>query len=177
MISLGKPVIDHWWQTETGWPITANCLGIEEFPLKPGSSTKPVPGFDVKILDAEGKELGADKEGIVAVKLPLPPGTLPTLWNADERYRESYMTMFPGYYYTSDGGYINGDGYVFVMGRIDDVLNVSGHRLGTMEVESALVSHSAVAAAVVVFPTPPLPVNRTSLIRFLAWMFGSLSIA
>jgi len=147
---LKKPVIDHWWQTETGWPITANCMGIEEFPVKPGSSTKPVPGFDVKILDPEGRELGPNEEGIVAVKLPLPPGTLPTLWNADDRFRESYMNMFPGYYYTSDGGYIDEDGYVFIMGRMDDVINVSGHRLSTGGMEEVVARHPAVAECAVI---------------------------
>ena len=123
---LQKPVIDHWWQTETGWPITANCMGIEDFPVKPGSSTKPVPGFDVQILDSTGKRLGPKEEGLVVIKLPLPPGTLPTLWNADERFFESYAKIFPGYYFTSDGGYIDEDGYVYIMGRVDDVINVAG---------------------------------------------------
>ncbi|HEY6011857.1 MAG TPA: AMP-binding protein, partial [Nitrospirota bacterium] len=132
---LKKPVIDHWWQTETGWPITANPIGIESFPIKPGSSTKPVPGFNVKILDTSGKELGPKQEGLVAIKLPLPPGTLPTLWQAEQRFLESYLKPFPGYYFTSDGGYIDEDGYVFIMGRVDDVINVAGHRLSTGEME------------------------------------------
>jgi propionyl-CoA synthetase len=147
---LKKPVIDHWWQTETGWAITANCMGIEEFPVKPGSTTKPAPGFNVKILDHEGKELGPNEEGIVAVKLPLPPGTLPTLWNADKRFVESYMKMFPGYYYTSDGGYIDEDGYVFVMGRVDDVMNVAGHRLSTGGMEEVVATHPDVAECAVI---------------------------
>jgi len=147
---LKKPVIDHWWQTETGWPITANCMGIEEFPIKPGSSTKPVPGYNVKILDPDGKELPPEKEGIVAIKLPLPPGTLPTLWKKDDRFVESYMKPFPGYYYTSDGGFIDSDGYVWIMGRMDDVINVSGHRLSTGEMEEVVAKHPAVAECAVV---------------------------
>jgi len=147
---LGKPVIDHWWQTETGWAITANCRGVEEFPIKAGSSTKPVPGFNVKILDPAGKELGPNKEGIVAIKLPLPPGTLPTLWKADDRYKEAYMNIYPGYYYTSDGGYIDEDGYVFIMGRVDDVINVAGHRLSTGGMEEVVATHPWVAECAVI---------------------------
>jgi propionyl-CoA synthetase len=147
---LKKPVIDHWWQTETGWPITANCMGIEEFPVKPGSSTKPVPGFNVKILDENGKEVGPNQEGIVAIKLPLPPGTLPTLWKKDDRFVESYLKPLPGYYYTSDSGFIDEDGYVWIMGRIDDIINVSGHRLSTGEMEEVVAKHPAVAECAVV---------------------------
>lgn len=147
---LKKPVIDHWWQTETGWPITANCIGIEEFPVKPGSSTKPVPGFNVKILDSNGNELGTKQEGLLAIKLPLPPGTLPTLWQADERFLESYLKIFPGYYFTSDGGYIDEDGYVYVMGRVDDVINVAGHRLSTGEMEEVIATHKDVAECAVI---------------------------
>jgi propionyl-CoA synthetase len=146
---LGKPVIDHWWQTETGWPITANCMGIEEFPVKPGSSTKPVPGFDVRILDTDGNPVEAGKEGLIAVKLPLPPGTLPTLWKAEKRFLESYMNVMPGYYFTSDGGYIDEDGYVFVMGRVDDVINVAGHRLSTGEMEEIVATHKDIAECAV----------------------------
>lgn len=147
---LKKPVIDHWWQTETGWPITANCMGIEEFPVKPGSSTKPVPGFDVQILDSSGKKLDNKQEGLVVVKLPLPPGTLPTLWQADERFQQSYLSMFPGYYFTSDGGYIDEDGYVYIMGRVDDVINVAGHRLSTGEMEEVIATHRDVAECAVI---------------------------
>ena len=147
---LDKPVIDHWWQTETGWPITANCMGIEQFPIKPGSSTKPVPGFDVQVLDTTGKNLGAKEEGLVTVKLPLPPGTLPTLWNADDRFLQSYMKMFEGYYFTADGGYKDEDGYVFVMGRVDDVINVAGHRLSTGEMEEIIATHPDVAECAVI---------------------------
>ncbi len=146
---LNKPVIDHWWQTETGWPITANCMGIEEFSIRPGSSTRPVPGYDVKILDKDSRELGPGEEGIVAIKLPLPPGTLPTLWKQDDKFVESYMSTFPGYYYTSDGGYIDGNGYVWIMGRIDDVINISGHRLSTGAMEEVIAKHPSVAECAV----------------------------
>ena len=146
---LQKPVIDHWWQTESGWPITANCMGIEEFPIKPGSSTKPVPGYDVRIIDSSGKLLGPKEEGLVVIKLPLPPGTLPTLWNADQRFLESYVTVFPGYYFTSDGGYIDEGGYTFIMGRVDDVINVAGHRLSTGEMEEIVAQHPDVAECAV----------------------------
>jgi propionyl-CoA synthetase len=147
---LNKPVIDHWWQTETGWPITANCIGIEPFPIKPGSSTKPVPGFNVKILDNSGNPLEQNGEGLVAIKLPLPPGTLPTLWNADERFQQSYLSPFPGYYFTSDGGFIDEDGYVYIMGRVDDVINVAGHRLSTGEMEEVVSTHPDIAECAVI---------------------------
>jgi len=147
---LKKPVIDHWWQTETGWPITANCMGIEAFPVKPGSSTRPVPGFDVQILDHTGKKLGPKKTGLVTIKLPLPPGTLLTLWEADARFQESYLKVYPGYYFTSDGGYIDEDGYVFIMGRVDDVINVAGHRLSTGEMEEVVATHKDVAECAVI---------------------------
>ncbi len=147
---LKKPVIDHWWQTETGWPITANPVGIESFAIKPGSSTRPVPGFNVKILDPAGKELGPKQEGLVAIKLPLPPGTLPTLWQADQRFLESYLKPFPGYYFTSDGGFIDEEGYVFIMGRVDDVINVAGHRLSTGEMEEVVSTHKDVAECAVI---------------------------
>lgn len=147
---LKKPVIDHWWQTETGWPITANCMGIEEFPVKPGSSTKRVPGFNVQVLDSNGNVLGPRQEGLLAIKLPLPPGTLPTLWQADERFLESYIKIFPGYYFTSDGGYIDEDGYIYVMGRVDDVINVAGHRLSTGEMEEVIATHKDVAECAVI---------------------------
>jgi len=147
---LNIPVIDHWWQTESGWPITANCMGIEQFPIKPGSSTKPVPGFDVQVLDTDGKTLGPKQEGLVTIKLPLPPGTLPTLWNADERFLQAYMNMFEGYYFTADGGYKDEDGYVFVMGRVDDVINVAGHRLSTGEMEEIISTHPDVAECAVI---------------------------
>ncbi len=147
---LKVPVIDHWWQTETGWPITANCLGIEPMPVKPGSSTKPVPGYDVRILNTEGKELERNREGLVVIKLPLPPGTLPTLWNADQRYERAYLKLLPGYYLTSDGGYMDSEGYVYIMGRVDDVINVAGHRLSTGEMEEIIARHPDVAECAVI---------------------------
>ncbi|BCL60379.1 propionyl-CoA synthetase [Desulfomarina profundi] len=146
---LGVPVIDHWWQTETGWAIVGNCRGIEELPVKEGSPTKPMPGYDVKILDDEGKELPAGQEGNIVVKLPLPPGTLTTLWRNDERFVKSYMTTFPGYYETSDGGYIDEDGYVYVMGRMDDVINIAGHRLSTGAMEEIIANHPDIAECAV----------------------------
>jgi propionyl-CoA synthetase len=147
---LQKPVIDHWWQTETGWPIVANCIGIEEFPIKPGSPTKAVPGYDVRILDDAGDEAPAGKEGNVVVKLPLPPGTLASLWRDDEKFKKSYMSAFPGYYETSDGGYIDEDGYVYIMGRMDDVINIAGHRLSTGAMEEIVANHPDVAECAVI---------------------------
>jgi propionyl-CoA synthetase len=147
---LQRPVIDHWWQTETGWAIAANPLGIEHLPVKPGSPTKPAPGYDVKILDGGGAEVPANQPGIVTVKLPLPPGTLPTLWNADDRYRQSYTDIFPGYYFTGDEGYMDEDGYVFIMGRVDDVINVAGHRLSTGAMEEVVAQHRDVAECAVI---------------------------
>jgi propionyl-CoA synthetase len=146
---LDVPVIDHWWQPETAWAIAANPMGIEQFPVKPGSPTKPMPGYDVKILDDEGRELGPNQEGNIVVKLPLPPGTLATLWRNEERFIKSYMSAFPGYYETSDGGYIDEDGYVFVMGRIDDVINIAGHRLSTGAMEEVIATHPHVAECAV----------------------------
>jgi propionyl-CoA synthetase len=147
---LGRPVIDHWWQTETGWAIAANCLGIEALPVKPGSPTKPVPGYRVEILGLDGRPLPAGKEGAIAIKLPLPPGTLPTLWNDDERFVSSYLRQYPGYYVTGDGGYFDEDGYLSVMGRIDDVINVAGHRLSTGAMEEIIATHPAVAECAVI---------------------------
>lgn len=148
---LNVPVIDHWWQTETAWAICGNFRGLEQFPIKPGSATMPMPGYNVKILDpASAKELGANENGVIAVKLPLPPANLPTLWNDDRRFVESYMAPFPGYYLTGDGGYIDEEGYVFVMGRVDDVINVAGHRLSTGGMEEVLATHPAVAECAVV---------------------------
>ncbi len=147
---LNVPVIDHWWQTETAWAIVANCRGIEQLPIKPGSPTKSVPGYDVRILDHEGKEVGANVEGNIVVKLPLPPGTLVTLWKNKERFNQSYMSTFPGYYETSDGGFIDEDGYVFVMGRMDDVINVAGHRLSTGAMEEVIANHPDIAECAVI---------------------------
>lgn len=146
---LNRPVVDHWWQTETGWAIAANCLGIEQLPIKPGSPTRPAPGFDVRVVDPEGREVPANTEGIVVVKLPLPPGCMPTLWQNDERFKESYLDPFPGYYFTGDGGVIDEDGYVFIMGRVDDVINVAGHRLSTGAMEEVVATHPDVAECAV----------------------------
>jgi len=147
---LKVPVIDHWWQTETGWAIVANPMGIEEFPVKAGSPTKPVHGYDVRILDDKGKELGPNQEGHIVIKLPLPPGTLATLWNNEDRFIKSYMAAFPGYYETSDGGYIDEDGFVYVMGRMDDVINIAGHRLSTGAMEEVIATHRDVAECAVI---------------------------
>ncbi|MDO5711614.1 MAG: AMP-binding protein, partial [Micrococcales bacterium] len=147
---LGVPVIDNWWQTETGWPIATNPVGIEELPVKPGSPTVPAPGYDVKILDEQGHEVPAGTDGAICLKLPMPPGTLPTLWQDDDRYISSYLSAHEGYYLSGDGGYVDEDGYVFVMGRTDDVLNVAGHRLSTGSIESALAGHPRVAECAVI---------------------------
>lgn len=147
---LGVPVVDHYWQTETGWPIAANCLGIERLPVKHGSPTKPVPGWDIRVLDEFGKELPAGEIGSVVVKLPLPPGSLLTIYGDDERYVEKYLSRFPGFYETADAGYLDEDGYLFVMARTDDVINVAGHRLSTGALEEALASHPDVAECAVV---------------------------
>ena len=147
---LGVPVIDNWWQTETGWPIVANPLGLERFSPKPGSATKPVPGYDVQILDEEGHPVPAGKEGAVAIKLPLPPGCLPTLWKNEPRFRAGYLEKYPGFYLSGDGGIIDEDGYVFILGRIDDVINVAGHRLSTGEMEELCAQHPSVAECAVV---------------------------
>ncbi|MGD9703290.1 MAG: AMP-binding protein [Acidimicrobiia bacterium] len=148
---LDRPVIDHWWQTETGWPIAANCVGIEQLPVKPGSPTRPAPGYRVRILDAgSGDQVPANTEGSVAIELPLPPGCLPTLWNDDARFVSSYLSTFPGHYTTGDGGYLDDDGYLFVMGRIDDVINVAGHRLSTGAMEEVLATHPDVAECAVI---------------------------
>jgi len=148
---LRVPVIDHWWQTETGWPIGANCLGIERLPVKYGSCTRAVPGWDVRVLDAEaGSEIAAGEIGALAVKLPLPPGALSTLWRADDRFADSYMTAFPGFYQTADAGFIDVDGYIYVMTRTDDIINVAAHRLSTGEIEEVLASHPDVAECAVI---------------------------
>jgi len=146
---LQKPVVDHWWQTETGWPVAANCMGLEPLPTKPGSPTKPVPGWRVEVLGEDGRALPPEKEGAVVIKLPLPPGALPTLWQDDERFKEIYLTKFPGYYTTGDGGYFDEDGYLYIMGRIDDVIIVAGHNLSTGSMEQAIASHKDVAECAV----------------------------
>jgi propionyl-CoA synthetase len=147
---LGIPVVDHWWQTETGWAIAANLRGLEPMPIKPGSPTVPVPGYDVQVLDPSGRRCGPYEEGAICIKLPLPPGTLPTLWQDDERYVRSYLSTFDGCYLTGDGGYVDEDGYLFVMGRTDDVINVAGHRLSTGSMEAVLAGHPAVAECAVI---------------------------
>jgi propionyl-CoA synthetase len=144
------PVIDHWWQTETGWPVAANCLGIERLPVKAGSPTRAVPGYDVRVLDEAGEPVPAGQEGAIAIRLPLPPGSLPTLWNDDDRFVSSYLSRYPGYYLTGDGGHLDADGYLFVMGRIDDVINVAGHRLSTGAMEEVIATHPAVAECAVI---------------------------
>jgi propionyl-CoA synthetase len=146
---LKIPVIDHWWQTETGWAICANCKGIHQFPVKEGSPTKPAPGWNVKVVDESNNEVAAGQIGALVVKLPLPPGTLPTLWNNDPRFLESYLEEFPGYYKTADAGFIDEDGYVFVMSRTDDIINVAGHRLSTGAMEEVLADHPDVAECAV----------------------------
>jgi propionyl-CoA synthetase len=147
---LGVPVVDHWWQTETGWAIAANPIGIEVLPTKIGSPTVPMPGYDVQVLDEGGHPVKAGELGAIAIKLPLPPGTLPTLWNAEARFKKSYLEHFPGYYETGDAGYMDEDGYVYIMARTDDVINVAGHRLSTGAMEEVLASHPDVAECAVI---------------------------
>jgi len=147
---LGVPVIDHWWQTETGWAIAANCLGIERLPVVPGSPPRAVPGWDVRVVDGSGEELPSGEIGALVVKLPMPPGSSPTLWNADERFSEVYLSAFPGYYQTADAGYLDENGYLFVMSRTDDIINVAGHRLSTGAIEEVLAAHPDVAEVAVI---------------------------
>ena len=147
---LQIPIIDHWWQTETGYVIAGNPLGIEKLPIKVGSPTVPMPGFDIKVLDSSGSELPAGQLGSIAIKLPLPPGTLPTLWNAQDRFESSYSNTFPGYYETGDAGIIDDDGYIYIMARTDDVINVAGHRLSTGAIEEVLANHPDVAECAVI---------------------------
>ncbi len=144
------PVIDHWWQTETGWPIVANLMGMDPMPIKAGSPTLPVPGYDVRVLDATGQEVPAGTEGAIMIRTPLPPGTLSTLWRNDENYIQTYLSRVPGYYLTGDGGHFDEDGYLFVMGRVDDVINVAGHRLSTGEMEEIIAGHPDVAECAVI---------------------------
>ena len=147
---LGVPVIDHWWQTETGYAIAANPLGVEHLPVKIGSPSVPMPGYDVQVLDEGGHPVAPGTLGAIAIKLPLPPGTLPTLWNAEDRFRKSYLTQFPGYYETGDAGMIDEDGYLYIMARTDDVINVAGHRLSTGAMEEVLAAHPDVAECAVI---------------------------
>jgi propionyl-CoA synthetase len=146
---LSIPVIDHWWQTETGWCIAGNPVGLGQLPVKHGSPTVPMPGYDVRVVDEASRELAANTMGSIVIKLPLPPASLPTLWHADDRFRESYLDEFPGYYKTADAGYKDEDGYIFVMGRTDDIINVAGHRLSTGGMEEVLASHQDVAECAV----------------------------
>ena len=147
---LDIPIVDNWWQTETGWPIAASPRGFDELPIKPGSPSLAMPGYIVDVLDESGHLLGPSVDGNIAIKLPLPPGTLPTLWNDDQRYVDSYLSVFPGYYATGDGGNVDADGYIYVMGRTDDVINVAGHRLSTGSMEAVVATHPAVAECAVI---------------------------
>lgn len=147
---LGIPVIDHWWQTESGWPMLANPAGMGLLPVKPGSAGPRVPGFNIQILDANAQILPPGEEGAVVIKLPLPPGALPTLWQAPEQFKESYLSAYPGYYFSGDGGYCDEDGYFYITGRIDDVINVAGHRLSTADMEEIVAAHPAVAECAVI---------------------------
>jgi propionyl-CoA synthetase len=148
--TLNVPVVDHWWQTETGWAIAGNPVGLGLLPVKPGSPTVPMPGYDLQIVDEAAKPVARGTMGSIVIKLPLPPGCLPTLWQQDERFAESYLAEFPGYYKTSDAGFVDEDGYVFVMGRTDDIINVAGHRLSTGGMEEVLASHPDVAECAVI---------------------------
>jgi propionyl-CoA synthetase len=147
---LNVPVVDHWWQTETGWPIVANPIGLGLLPIKPGSPTVPMPGYEIEVVDDAVRPVKPAAMGSIVIKLPLPPGALPTLFQNDERMVESYLSEFPGYYKTSDAGYRDGDGYLFVMGRTDDIINVAGHRLSTGGMEEALAAHRDVAECAVI---------------------------
>ncbi len=147
---LGKPVIDHWWQTETAWPVAANCVGLGALPVKYGSPTKAVPGYDVRVVDDTGREVAPGESGAIVLKLPLPPGCLPSLWNNDAGYVDSYLSAFPGYYTTADAGHIDAEGYLYVMGRTDDIINVAGHRLSTGGLEEVLAAHPGVAECAVI---------------------------
>jgi len=153
---LKTPVIDHWWQTETGWPMVGNPLGLGALPVKHGSPTVPLPGYRIEVLDEGGKPVPPGTMGALVVRLPLPPGALPTLWQAEDRFKEAYLSVYPGYYTTSDAGYIDEDGYVWVMGRTDDIINVAGHRLSTGGMEEVLASHQAVAECAVIGMKDPL---------------------
>ena len=153
---LGVPVIDNWWQTETGWPIASNLRGLDPMPIKPGSPSVPIPGYDIKVLDETGNELPVGTEGNIAITLPLPPGTLPTLWGDDQRYIDSYLSIFPGMYASGDGGYLDEEGYVYIMGRTDDVINVAGHRLSTGSLEAVVATHELVAECAVIGVADPI---------------------
>jgi propionyl-CoA synthetase len=153
---LDRPVIDHWWQTETGWPMSGNPVGLGVFPVKLGSPGKPMPGYDIRVLDDEGRPVPPGTLGNIVCKLPLPPSGFPTLWNAPERFISSYMAEYPGYYATSDAGIIDEDGYVFIMARTDDIINVAGHRLSTGAMEEVISEHPDIAECAVVGKADPL---------------------
>ena len=153
---FGVPVVDHWWQTETGWPICANARGLDHLPIKAGSPSVPMPGYDVQVLDEHGDRVPTGTEGSITIKLPLPPGTLMTLWGDDDWFARSYLDRFPGHYLTGDGGYLDEDGYLFVLGRTDDVINVAGHRLSTGSIEAVVAAHPAVAECAVIGVSDPL---------------------
>ncbi len=160
--TLGVPVVDHWWQTETGWAICANPQGLDSLPIKAGSPSVPMPGFRLNVVDGAGNDVGAEMEGNIVLELPLPPGTLTTLWRNDDRYVSSYLQAFEGYYATGDSGYRDGDGYLFVMGRTDDIINVAGHRLSTGAMEQVIGQHPAVAECAVIGIADPLKGQRPS---------------
>jgi len=147
---LGVPVVDHWWQTESGWPMVSNLLGIEQLPIKPGSASKEVPGYDVRVININNEEAAPDEIGDIVVKLPLPPGALPTLWENDIGFRRSYLEAYEGYYQTADAGYKDEDGYIFIMSRTDDIINVAGHRLSTGGIEGVISAHPDVAECAVI---------------------------
>ena len=153
---LNVPVIDHWWQTETGWAVAANCVGLGVQPVKPGSATKPVPGYDVRVLGDDGRDVAPGQIGTIVLALPLPPGCLPTLWHNDEGYQSSYLSQYPGFYLTGDAGFKDDDGYVFIMSRVDDIINVAGHRLSTGGIEEVLAAHPDVAESTVVGVADPI---------------------
>jgi len=153
---LAVPVIDHWWQTELGWPAIANCIGLGMLPVKPGSPTRPVPGYDIRVMTDEGSEAAAGQIGTVVIRLPLPPGCLPTLWHDDEGFKRSYLAQYPGYYLTGDAGYKDADGYLYIMSRVDDIINVAGHRLSTGAMEEVLAAHPDVAECAVVGVFDPI---------------------
>jgi propionyl-CoA synthetase len=144
------PAIDHWWQTESGWPMISDMMGVEYLPVKPGSAGKAVSGYDIRIFGENGTELGPNEEGYVVIKLPLPPGTMLDLWKDNNRFQEGYLNKFPGYYFSGDGGFKDDDNYIFITGRVDDVINVAGHRLSTAEMEEIVSSHHSVAECAVV---------------------------
>ena len=153
---LGVPVIDHWWQTETGWAVAANCVGLGTLPVKPGSAAKPVPGYDVRVLGDDGRDVAPGDIGTIVLTLPLPPGSLPTLWRNDAGYQSSYLSQYPGFYLTGDAGFKDADGYVFIMSRVDDIINVAGHRLSTGGMEEVLAAHPDVAESTVVGVADPI---------------------